>query len=175
MDQALATHYNGERNPLDDTGLCLLSLDGGGVRGLSTLYILKQLMVKLAYERYGNAASIYPPIKPCEVFDLIGGTSTGGYALSPSRQVYNNVNRLIAIMLGRLEMTVDECISAYRELIKAVFEEKRSRLGIGATGSITAQFSSETLNNAIKRVLAKYKDASESELLDDGRDRGCRV
>jgi hypothetical protein len=45
----------GDPNPLDSTGLCLLSLDGGGVRGLSTLYILKSLMEKLAYERYGQA------------------------------------------------------------------------------------------------------------------------
>lgn len=80
MAQTLATRHGGEPNPLDTNGLCLLSLDGGGVRGLSTLYILKNLMAKLAYERYGQAASNYPPIKPCEVFDLIGGTSTGGYA-----------------------------------------------------------------------------------------------
>ena len=47
----------------------LISQDGGGVRGLSTLYILKQLMQKI------NPDS---PPKPCEIFDLIGGTSTGG-------------------------------------------------------------------------------------------------
>jgi patatin-like phospholipase/acyl hydrolase len=46
--------------------LRLLCLDGGGVRGLSSLYILKQLM-----------ETIDSP-KPCEFFDMIGGTSTGG-------------------------------------------------------------------------------------------------
>lgn len=70
MQQA-ATIYSGELNPLDSTGLCLLSL-GGGVRGLSTLYILKGLMDRLNQAR--------PKGTPCEVFDLIGGTSTGGYA-----------------------------------------------------------------------------------------------
>jgi patatin-like phospholipase/acyl hydrolase len=64
---------HGEANPLDTTGLCLLSLDGGGVRGLSTLYILKNLMDRLNHERKSH-----PPVKPCEIFDLIGGTSTGG-------------------------------------------------------------------------------------------------
>jgi hypothetical protein len=53
---------------------CLLSLDGGGVRGLSTLYILKGLMDRLNHELKPPS-----PVKPCEVFDLIGGTSTGGY------------------------------------------------------------------------------------------------
>jgi hypothetical protein len=44
MAQSVATQHGGEPNLLDTTGLCLLSLDGGGVRGLSTLYILKGLM-----------------------------------------------------------------------------------------------------------------------------------
>lgn len=76
MEQATCTTHGGEPSPLDSTGLCLLSLDGGGVRGLSTLYILKSIMDRLNYERRKTAT--LPPVKPCEVFDLIGGTSTGG-------------------------------------------------------------------------------------------------
>jgi patatin-like phospholipase/acyl hydrolase len=75
MEQAIATIHGGELNPVDTTGLCLLSLDGGGVRGLSTLYILKSIMDRLNYARSENKL---PPVKLCEVFDLIGGTSTGG-------------------------------------------------------------------------------------------------
>jgi patatin-like phospholipase/acyl hydrolase len=67
--------HGGEPNPLDTEGLCLLSLDGGGVRGLSTLYILKSIMDRL---NYGRGEDGLPVVKPCEVFDLIGGTSTGG-------------------------------------------------------------------------------------------------
>ena len=67
--------HGGEPNPVDTTGLCLLSLDGGGVRGLSTLYILKNIMDRLNHARGQNKLH---PVKPCEVFDLIGGTSTGG-------------------------------------------------------------------------------------------------
>jgi patatin-like phospholipase/acyl hydrolase len=76
MQQAMSAQRDDEPNPLDSTGLCLLSLDGGGVRGLSTLYILKSIMDRLNLER--NMADNLPPVKPCEVFDLIGGTSTGG-------------------------------------------------------------------------------------------------
>jgi len=82
-----------EDSPLNQTGLCLLSLgveiihirpsrkitnvnlDGGGVRGLSTLLILKALMAAVNDERIKAGQSA---IKPCELFDLIGGTSTGG-------------------------------------------------------------------------------------------------
>jgi patatin-like phospholipase/acyl hydrolase len=50
--------------------LRLLSLDGGGVRGLSSLLILQELMAKICPENNQ---------KPCDYFDMIGGTSTGGY------------------------------------------------------------------------------------------------
>ncbi len=49
--------------------LRLLSLDGGGVRGLSSLSILKKLM---------EIIDPGSPPKPCEYFDMIGGTSPGG-------------------------------------------------------------------------------------------------
>jgi patatin-like phospholipase/acyl hydrolase len=52
-----------------DNDLRLLALDGGGVRGLSSLMILQHLMATINPENTQ---------KPCEYFDMIGGTSTGG-------------------------------------------------------------------------------------------------
>jgi patatin-like phospholipase/acyl hydrolase len=52
-----------------DRELNILSLDGGGVRALSTLYILKNLMEAIDRES---------PPKPCDFFDMIGGTGSGG-------------------------------------------------------------------------------------------------
>ncbi|EMD96381.1 hypothetical protein COCC4DRAFT_155187 [Bipolaris maydis ATCC 48331] len=154
MAQRVATQHGGEPNPLDTTGLCLLSLDGGGVRGLSTLYILKSIMDRLSRELEKN-----PPLKPCEVFDLIGGTSTGG---------------LIAIMLGRLEMSVDECIDAYSELAADVFGEKLHRLPVTIRGAVQPRFDSARLESAIRKVVAKG-GASETALFNDGTERGCRT
>lgn len=57
--------------PLSDT-----LLDGGGIRGLSVLLILKQIMYLIQQK---DKLSKMP--LPCEYFDLIGGTSTGGYYL----------------------------------------------------------------------------------------------
>jgi patatin-like phospholipase/acyl hydrolase len=74
--------------------LRILSLDGGGVRGISSLYILKELMAQIKRQQRDNDHN--EPIlelRPCDVFDLICGTSTGG---------------LIAIMLGRLKMVCFE-------------------------------------------------------------------
>jgi patatin-like phospholipase/acyl hydrolase len=64
--------------------LCLLSLDGGGIRGLSSLQILKQLMETI------NPQS---PPKPCDYFDMIGGTSTGGWVACA------NVRKLLLYLL----------------------------------------------------------------------------
>lgn len=50
----------------------LVGQDGGGVRGLSALLILEYLMERINEDHD-------PPKQPWEVFDLIGGTSTGGY------------------------------------------------------------------------------------------------
>jgi len=69
------TLQTGDTQTLDNTGYCLLSLDGGGVRGLATLRVLQSIMTRLNNER--EDAGLLPR-KPCEIFDLIGGTSTGG-------------------------------------------------------------------------------------------------
>ena len=68
--------------------LRILSLDGGGVRGISSLYMLKDLMAQVN-RQYRLDHPDDPALCPCDVFDLICGTSTG---------------RLIALMLGTLEM-----------------------------------------------------------------------
>lgn len=115
----------------------LLAL-GGGVRGLSSLMILQQLMETI------DPAS---PPKPCDYFDLIGGTSTGG---------------LIAIMLGRLQMTVNECIAAYISLSDRVFEKKRHR--IGTKGKLKGRFDAVELERAIKQIL-RDRGLDEDELL----------
>jgi len=74
----------------DSEPLRILSFDGGGVRGISSLYILKDLMAQVKRQRpVDNSADTIQDLRPCNVFDLICGTSTGG---------------LIALMLGRLEM-----------------------------------------------------------------------
>jgi patatin-like phospholipase/acyl hydrolase len=89
------------------------------------------------------------PIRPCDYFDLICGTSTGG---------------LIALMLGRMEYvcperryawtckltnikTVEQAIEKYKELSEAGFTSK-------STDS-TNKYNHETLENCIKRVISQ--------------------
>ncbi|MCJ1384883.1 hypothetical protein MMC17_008001 [Xylographa soralifera] len=133
--------------------LNLLALDGGGIRGLSSLHILKQLMESVCRE-----AGLDTPPKPCDYFDMIGGTSTGG---------------LIAIMLGRLKMTVDECIDAYADLSDRVFRKRHHRVSL-RDGSIQGRFDSQELERATKQIIVR-SGFDENELLRDIPDATCKV
>jgi hypothetical protein len=77
-------------------------------------------------------------------------------------------------MLGRLEMEVDACITAYSELMEAVFKEKSSRLPLSWSGKVKAQFDSARLRNAVNDVIAS-SGASPTDAFNDGKDRGCHT
>ncbi|OIW22746.1 hypothetical protein CONLIGDRAFT_687165 [Coniochaeta ligniaria NRRL 30616] len=145
----------GEQKPAaqlvrSDDQLCLLSLDGGGVRGLSSLLVLKQIM---------EAFDPQNPPKPCDYFDMIGGTSTGG---------------LIAIMLGRLRLTVDECIQAYSELAPEAFAKVHHRIKL-RNGDTQGRFNHVALEKGIKSLLQRYQMDPESLLKESAIDSSCKV
>ncbi|KAH7662143.1 Phospholipase A(1) protein [Dioscorea alata] len=81
--------------PVGRQGLRILSMDGGGMKGMATVQILKQI-------EQGTGKRIH------EMFDLIGGTSTGG---------------MLAVALGIKQMTLDQCEEIYKKLGKLVFTE----------------------------------------------------
>ncbi|KAG8999253.1 hypothetical protein FRB94_006341 [Tulasnella sp. JGI-2019a] len=110
--------------------LQLLCLDGGGVRGVASLRILKTIMVEVS-KRIGKG-----DIKPCDYFDMIGGTSTGG---------------LLAIMLGRLKMSITECETAYKDVSEKIFGKGLSEEVAFATGE--TMYSGKVVEDAIKSLL----------------------
>ncbi|KAL2858486.1 acyl transferase/acyl hydrolase/lysophospholipase [Aspergillus pseudoustus] len=137
-----------------DRELNILALDGGGVRGLSTLYILKNIMEAIDREN---------PPKPCDFFDMIGGTGSGG---------------LLAIMLGRLKMDIDQCITGYTRLCKHVFNRKK-RLSLTGMGSMTkrkskAKHDGQRVVFALKSILRELGHEDREILLQDV-DLSCRV
>lgn len=134
----------------------ILCLDGGGVRGLASLVMVKHLMDRLERQRGGR-------LEPWQEFDMIGGTSTGG---------------LIAIMLGRMRMSVDECIENYKILSRRIFTPVHSKSNI-AGRAITklkaeGKFESEPLEQVVKEICRK-KGLDESELLKESSDDAPKV
>jgi hypothetical protein len=75
-------------------------------------------------------------------------------------------------MLGRLRMSVDECIDAYLLLSDRVFNKKRHRATI--KGDIQGRFDSEELTRAVKEVITA-NELPEDALLKDILDNACKV
>ena len=77
-------------------------------------------------------------------------------------------------MLGRLEMNVGECITAYSDLAAAVFGEKPSLVPVSVKGRIKRQFDSAKLESAIRKIIVQ-SGLSETDLLNDGIEHRCRT
>lgn len=105
----------------------ILALDGGGLRGVLTLGMLREIETHLR-ARHGND----PDFRLSHYFDLIAGTSTGA---------------IIAAALS-LGMSVDEVHGHYMALGKFVF--KRSLLRWGA---LRAKFDADDVRKALQGVL----------------------
>ncbi|KAL5450429.1 hypothetical protein PMIN06_006565 [Paraphaeosphaeria minitans] len=151
-----------------DRPLRILTLDGGGVRGISSLLILKDIMDGVQTEEKSrrknsrnpgtvnghteHVEEVQVPDRPCEYFDLICGTSTGG---------------LIAIMLGRLAFTVDECIVEYRTMAKRIFSSK------GKTSDVL--YDAQILEKCVEEAIAKSKLSKDAKLDNTDASVGCRT
>src|SRR5262245_37202150 len=87
----------------------ILSLDGGGLRGILTLAILQRIETILR-ERHGDDREF----RLCHYFDLVAGTSTGA---------------IIAATIS-LGWSVEEIRAKYMELGSRVFEKTFFRQGV---------------------------------------------
>ena len=134
----------------------ILTLDGGGVRGLSSLLILREFIERLQHTRASGTPNVQPaPLPPCDVFDFIVGTGTGGIS---------------ALFLGRLHMTVDQAIDAYLRMARTAFKSPAFRL---RWGSRTA-FDGNALADCLRGTVAEYL-RDPNALLFETSDPQCRV
>ncbi|QIW99781.1 hypothetical protein AMS68_005299 [Peltaster fructicola] len=184
---SLRTGDRWARQVVDPWWPCILALDGGGIRGYSSLLIIQELMHRIHFweEELKNEPAIstaapsrgrqearneedaspgadnndtmdeaaegqhettseqkpfstkVPPVDellPCHYFDFMFGTSTGG---------------LIATMLGRLRMTVPECLELYREVGESLFGRKRSSI------PLFTKYYNEPLEKAVQEVVSR--------------------
>jgi len=107
----------------------ILALDGGGLRGVLTLGMLREIETLLRKRHGGD-----PDFRLCDYFDLIAGTSTGA---------------IIAAALS-VGMSVDEVHEHYMALGNVVF--KRSLLRWGA---LRAKFDGDKVRDALIGVLGE--------------------
>jgi hypothetical protein len=102
------------------------------------LIILQELMHRTYVETEGRAPRRDQVPKPCDHFDLIVGTGTGG---------------LIAIMLGRLRLDLEQCKELYVEMTRMVFQTDKTIAGIPYRSTL---FKASMLENAIKAAVREH-------------------
>ena len=129
--------------------LRILSLDGGGFRGLSSLIMLQTVFNTFK----ANLEPEQPDLKPCDFFDLIAGTSTGG---------------IIALMLGRLRMSIEDCIQVYSRLGEKVFGQQQSP-------PHRERFDAQKLEDAIQEIVEAHTGQRNAPLLDPLEGRCCKT
>jgi predicted acylesterase/phospholipase RssA len=105
----------------------ILALDGGGLRGILTLGILRQIEEELRARHGGDAG-----FRLCHYFDLIAGTSTGA---------------IIAAALA-IGLTVEEITARYFQLGARVFERSFTRLGV-----LRAKYDAQLLIGELKNLF----------------------
>ena len=87
--------------------------------------------------------------RPCDYFDLIGGTGTGG---------------LIAIMLGRLRMNTRDCMKVYVQMTRKVFETDKTIAGIPYRSTL---FKASLLEDAIRSCVRTYEYEKDDDQFAD--------
>jgi hypothetical protein len=102
------------------------------------LIILQELMHRTYVEVEGKAPKRDQIPKPCDHFDLIVGTGTGG---------------LIALMLGRLRLDLETCKEVYVRLTRSVFETDKTIAGIPYRSTL---FKASKLEEAIKQCVRQH-------------------
>lgn len=81
-------------------------------------------------------------------------------------------------MLGRLNMSVEECIDAYLQLSSDVFQPKRSSFNLLGRASdalkVRGRFSSEELKKKIQEITVAAKEGANAKLKVES-EPACRV
>lgn len=102
------------------------------------LIIVQEIMHRTFVDMHGRAPRRHEIPKPCDHFDLIVGTGTGG---------------LIAIMLGRLRLDLETCKELYVRLTRMVFETDKTIAGIPYRSTL---FKASRLEDAIRQAVREH-------------------
>lgn len=102
------------------------------------LIIVQELMHRAFVEMEGRAPRRNEIPKPCDHFDLIVGTGTGG---------------LIALMLGRLRLDLETCKELYVRMTRMVFETDKTIAGIPYRSTL---FKASKLEDAIRAAVREH-------------------
>jgi hypothetical protein len=146
------------------------------------VFEIKLTLLQMVVVFVGSQASCYlkRSLIGCQRARSLAKSSTSSAVQAPAGEwilndMYHNsdfAHRLIAIMLGRLEMSVDECIEKHKDFMKKVFAVSwRNKVRTLTDG---AKYDETVLESCIKEVVKEKLGNEDAKLLDD-REEACKV
>jgi hypothetical protein len=128
-------------------------------------------MASLRYDRWNKYRRVISPI-PClqsskELLYCEYAANTAFLLCKPSSNKLlmvqlMTISRIIAVMLGRLRMSLDECEKAYLTLSKKIFTPRRSSFQWFGRGmdflQANGRFDARILEIAMKECIGNYTD-----------------
>ena len=132
--------------------MIVLANDGGGVRALSSLLILREI------ERSLQRKGLHESKRPCDWIDLSVGTSGGG---------------LNTLLLARLRLSIQEAISVMEESSEAIF---KASLWSKIKGAIfkRARLNPAAFIEKLRQVIKKATGNEDTPLKESGEVR-CKA
>lgn len=126
----------------------ILSIDGGGIRGIVPATILAHL------EKRIQQKTNQPDARLSDYFDLVAGTSTGGilgcfYLMPDSKNP------------DRPKLTAQETLEIYFKFGKNVFTQSFLRKLVYRLGLVKEKFSARPMNNTLKKLFGKKLKLSQ--------------
>ncbi|KIM31130.1 hypothetical protein M408DRAFT_327421 [Serendipita vermifera MAFF 305830] len=125
--------------------LKVASFDGGGIRTFSQLGMMREIMHRVRWDKYPNDHNRV--VLPCEHFDLIGGSDTGG---------------LVAILFVKLRMSVEEVIAEFSVIVDQVYVKDLEPID-----------RTTRLKSCIEQLLIKRGLTIDARLESDIHPEGC--
>ncbi|KIM23100.1 hypothetical protein M408DRAFT_332561 [Serendipita vermifera MAFF 305830] len=125
--------------------LRLASFDGGGPRCFSQLMIMENIMHRLMWDIKPTESD--KTLLPCDYFDLIGGSDTGG---------------LLVIMLVRLRMSLEDTMLEFSFIVEAVYKM-----------DLQPKERTERLRKCMENLLARRGQPLDLKLESHMQDDGC--
>lgn len=126
--------------------LRLASFDVGGVRGFSQLEIMRSIMHWLNWNK--TSSGFEGHALPCQHFDLIGGSGTGG---------------ILAIMFTRLRMSVEEASEEFFTITEEVYK----------ADELDSSERSRRLRQCLEGMLQKRGLPLDMKLMEETRENSC--
>jgi hypothetical protein len=80
-----------------------------------------------------------------------------------------HLSRLEVILLGRLQMSIDEAIEEYIGIIKEVFQDPKPHSSSGYV------FSASKLEMCMEKVVRRYANDGKNRMVSVHQDRRCKV